>query len=78
MSAELIDQIFRVLDERYYLRNQAGMFLALFEDYKDLYCAEEYLQGDEIMLFFTIYLYKKIKNKCILLIESNGVPMTES
>ena len=65
-SNELIDQIFKVLDERYYNRNRAGMFLALFEDYKDLYCAEEYLQGDETMLFFTIYLYKKIRPKCSL------------
>jgi hypothetical protein len=42
------------------------MFLALFLDYKDLYCTEEYLQGDEIMLFFTMYLYKKIQPRCTL------------
>jgi hypothetical protein len=38
-STELIYQVFEVLDQRYYCRNRAGMFLALFEDYKDLYCA---------------------------------------
>ena len=46
------------------MRNRQGIFLSLFEDYKELECAEEYLQGDEIMLFFTIYIYKKAMPKC--------------
>jgi hypothetical protein len=35
------------------------LYSSLFEDYKELNCAEEYLQGDEIMIFLTIYTYKK-------------------
>ena len=63
-SPHLIDRIFEVLDQKYIMRNRQGIFLSLFEDYKELECAEEYLQGDEIMLFFTIYIYKKAMPKC--------------
>lgn len=35
------------------------IYSSLFEDYKELNCAEEYLQGDEIMIFLTMYLYKR-------------------
>ena len=39
------------------------LYSSLFEDYKELNCAEEYLQGDEIMIFLTVYLYKKAIEK---------------
>ena len=38
-SPDLIDRIFKVIDEKYLLRNQQALFLTLFEDYKELSCA---------------------------------------
>ena len=58
VEGELIDQVFAILNKCY--RNMGHeLYGSLFEDYKELNCAEEYLQGDEIMIFLTVYLYKK-------------------
>ena len=71
-SPELVYEIFDILDQKYY-RNKSTLFLTLFDDYRDLSCEEEYLQGDEVMLFFTTYLYKKALNKCSTSLKVYGV-----
>jgi hypothetical protein len=55
---ELFDKILGILD-RAYERSSLELCLNLFEDYRELNCTEENLQGDEISLFFTFYLYRK-------------------
>lgn len=45
VEGELIDQVFAILSKCY--ENLGfGLYSSLFEDYKELNCAEEYLQGD--------------------------------
>lgn len=34
------------------------LYTLLFEDFKEFNSAEEYLQGDEVMLFFTRFLFR--------------------
>jgi len=45
--------------DRAYSRSSLELYINLFEDYRELNCADESLQGDEIALFFTFYLYRR-------------------
>jgi hypothetical protein len=57
-DAEVLEQIFTILDE-HYAKSSLDLYVNLFEDYKELNCNEENLQGDEITMFFTYYLYRR-------------------
>lgn len=71
-DAQLIDRIFDVLDTAY-CRDSHALYANLFEDYRELNCVEENLQGDEIALLFTFYLYKKAIKSYNVTIEALGV-----
>lgn len=71
-STDLIEKVFDILDKKYY-RNRSALFLTLFDDYRDLSCDEEYLQGDEVMILFTTYLYKKSLPKTDVELRAYGV-----
>ena len=77
VEGELIDQVLDILNKSY--QSQAiDLYSNLFEDYKELNCAEEYLQGDEIMIFLTAYLYKKsIQNYKVSTLIFNSESMVD-
>jgi hypothetical protein len=45
VEGELIDQVLSILNKSYQSQG-LDLYANLFEDYKELNCAEEYLQGD--------------------------------
>lgn len=61
------------LIERSYSSKIEVLYMLLFEDFKELNCAEEYLQGDEVMLFFTRFLMQIATRQCEVSVESFGV-----
>jgi hypothetical protein len=61
------------LIERGYGDNIDILYMLLFEDFKELNCAEEYLQGDEVMLFFTRFLMQIATRYSQVTFETFGV-----
>jgi hypothetical protein len=61
------------LIERSYGDSIDVLYMLLFEDFKELNCAEEYLQGDEVMLFFTRFLMQIATRNCEVSFETFGV-----
>lgn len=61
------------LIERSYGDTTETLYMLLFEDFKELNCAEEYLQGDEVMLFFTRFLMQIATRHCDITFETFGV-----
>lgn len=69
----MLEQIFVILDE-HYNKSSLDLYVNLFEDYKELNCNEENLQGDEITIFFTYYLYRKAIQNNRPMITAFGEP----
>ena len=61
-DADVLEEIFKIFDE-HSAKSSLDFYLHLFEDYKELNCNEENLQGDEITMFFTYYLYRRATEK---------------
>ena len=58
-SNEQIESLFKLI-ESVYGNNIGILYTLLFEDFKEFNCSEQYLQGDEVMLLFTRFLYRLI------------------
>lgn len=74
---QLFDNILNLIDKAYE-SSSLELCVNLFEDYKELNCTEENLQGDEISLFFTFYLYRKALQKSKVSIDAFGEIMPEN
>jgi hypothetical protein len=74
VDPDLFDKILDLIDKAYE-RSSLELCVNLFEDYRELNCTEENLQGDEISLFFTFYLYRKALKYNKVSVEAFGEVM---